>query len=174
MIVLKKYQFKSCNMVCLLCSRQDPESRLLAGVPRVSPITTLNTYSLLTNFKSSSDIALILGALTAGGGITGYVRTGSIPSIAAGLTVGALVCDPLLDIPLHLTDCLLQYTVGGLRIRSRSPYGVELALLASIVLAGSSVPRAIKSGKPLPIGLSVLATLGLYTFGMAFQNRRAA
>jgi uncharacterized membrane protein (UPF0136 family) len=32
-----------------------------------------------------------LGALTSVGGITGYVRTGSVPSIAAGLTVGALV-----------------------------------------------------------------------------------
>lgn len=40
---------------------------------------------------TTSDIALILGALTAGGGVTGYVRTGSVPSIAAGLTVGALV-----------------------------------------------------------------------------------
>ncbi len=36
--------------------------------------------------------AYILGALTAGGGITGYIRTGSVPSIVAGLTVGSLVC----------------------------------------------------------------------------------
>ena len=43
-------------------------------------------------FKSLGNIALILGALTAGGGITGYVRTGSVPSIAAGCTVGLLVC----------------------------------------------------------------------------------
>lgn len=35
--------------------------------------------------------AFILGLLTAGGGITGYVRTGSIPSVTAGVTVGALV-----------------------------------------------------------------------------------
>lgn len=35
--------------------------------------------------------AFILGLLTSIGGITGYVRTGSVPSIAAGLTVGALV-----------------------------------------------------------------------------------
>ena len=35
--------------------------------------------------------AFILACLTAGGGITGYARTGSIPSIAAGVTVGALV-----------------------------------------------------------------------------------
>jgi uncharacterized membrane protein (UPF0136 family) len=39
-----------------------------------------------------------LGALTSVGGITGYVRTGSVPSIAAGLTVGALVCPSLVAI----------------------------------------------------------------------------
>jgi hypothetical protein len=35
--------------------------------------------------------AFILGALTAGGGTFGYIKTGSVPSIAAGVTVGALV-----------------------------------------------------------------------------------
>ena len=65
-----------------------------------------------------------------------------------------------------------QYTFGGLRIQKRQPYGVELALLASIVLAGSSIPRAIKTQKPLPIGLSIIAAFGLYSFGLAFQNRQ--
>ena len=43
------------------------------------------------SMKSLDNVALFLGALTAGGGITGYVRTGSVPSVAAGVTVGALV-----------------------------------------------------------------------------------
>lgn len=51
-------------------------------------------------------------------------------------------------------------------MRSRQPYGVEMALLASLVLAGSSIPRAIRSQKPLPIGLSFVAVYGLYRFGM--------
>ncbi|KAL2041361.1 hypothetical protein N7G274_005743 [Stereocaulon virgatum] len=95
--------------------------------------------------------AFLLALLTAGGGLTGYVRTGSVPSVAAGMTVGAL------------------YGLGGYRIRNRQPYGVELALLASIVLAGSSVPRAIKTMKPLPIGLSVVAAFGLYRFGTVWS-----
>lgn len=107
---------------------------------------------MLIPAQSLANTALLLGALTAGGGITGYVRTGSIPSVAAGVTVGLL------------------YILGGLRIQNRNPYGVEFALLASIVLAGSSIPRAIKSGKPLPIALSLLATFGLYTFGTAWQR----
>lgn len=47
--------------------------------------------------------AFILAALTAGGGITGYARTGSIPSVAAGVTVGALVrlpSEPRVLLPL--------------------------------------------------------------------------
>ena len=51
-------------------------------------------------------------------------------------------------------------------MRNRQSYGVELALLASIVLAGSSFPRAVRTQKPLPIGLSVVAAYGLYRFGM--------
>lgn len=62
-----------------------------------------------------------------------------------------------------------QYGLGGLRIQNKQPYGVELALLASIILAGSSIPRAARSGKPLPIGLSVLACYGLFTFGNAYR-----
>jgi len=53
-----------------------------------------------SNFIQSLDqIALFLGALTAGGGITGYIRTGSIPSVVAGVTVGALVRSLLLIHP---------------------------------------------------------------------------
>ncbi|KAF2186866.1 hypothetical protein K469DRAFT_725544 [Zopfia rhizophila CBS 207.26] len=101
-----------------------------------------------------STIALVLGALTAGGGITGYIRTGSVPSVAAGVTVGTL------------------YALGGFRLRNRAPYSVELGLLASIILAGSSIPRAIKTGKPLPIGLSILASYGLWAFGSAWSRGR--
>jgi len=97
--------------------------------------------------------AYILGALTAGGGTFGYIKTGSIPSIVAGVTVGSL------------------YLIGGYRIQNRQSYGIELALLASIVLAGSSIPRALKSQKPLPTGLSLLALYGLYTYGNAYRQR---
>jgi len=84
---------------------------------------------------------------------TKQLRAGSIPSLAAGCSVGAL------------------YALGGYRLQNRASYGVEAALLASVVLAGSSIPRAIKTQKGLPVGLSVLAAFGLYNFGMAFANR---
>ncbi|RDW85044.1 putative UPF0136 membrane protein [Coleophoma cylindrospora] len=97
--------------------------------------------------------AYIIGALTAGGGTFGFIKTGSVPSIAAGLTVGIL------------------YLVGGYRIQTKQVYGLEMCLLASIILAGSSIPRAIRSQKPLPTGLSALAVFGLYTFGNAWRIR---
>jgi uncharacterized membrane protein (UPF0136 family) len=104
------------------------------------------------SLQSLSLTGYILATLTAGGGITGYVRTGSIPSVAAGCTVGAL------------------YALGAYRIQQRQPYGVELALLASVILAGSSIPRAIKSQKTLPIGLSLLASFGMWTFASAMAR----
>ena len=64
-----------------------------------------------------------------------------------------------------------RYALGAYRIQNRQPYGVELALLASVVLAGSSIPRAIKTQKPLPMGLSVVAAFGLFRFGTAFMNK---
>ncbi|KAK5629899.1 hypothetical protein RRF57_005614 [Xylaria bambusicola] len=101
---------------------------------------------------SLENIAYVLGALTAGGGSIGYARTGSVPSIAAGLTVGLL------------------YGLGGYRLQTRQPYGVELALLASVVLGGSSIPRAIRLRKPVPVVLSLISTFGLFTYGNAFRK----
>jgi uncharacterized membrane protein (UPF0136 family) len=49
---------------------------------------------------------------------------------------------------------------------------VELSLLASVILGGSSIPRAIRLQKPVPIALSVIALYGLFTFGSAFRAGR--
>ncbi|KAF4123442.1 Transmembrane proteins 14C [Geosmithia morbida] len=97
--------------------------------------------------------SIVLAALTAGGGIMGYAKTKSLPSIIAGCTVGAL------------------YALGAYRMHTRQPYGVELSLLASVVLGSSAIPRAIRLGKPVPVGLSVLSIVGMLTFGNAFRKR---
>jgi len=57
--------------------------------------------------------------------------------------------------------------LGGYRIQNGEPYGTEVSLLASIVLAGSSVPRALRGKKPIPVLLSLLSSYGLFVFGNA-------
>ncbi|PYI06316.1 hypothetical protein BO78DRAFT_397268 [Aspergillus sclerotiicarbonarius CBS 121057] len=91
--------------------------------------------------------SLLLSLLTSLGGIIGYIRTKSLPSIIAGLSVGSL------------------YLLSYLRLRNNQPYGVEIALFASLVLGGSSIPRAIKTRKTVPCVLSVVALVGMLVFG---------
>jgi uncharacterized membrane protein (UPF0136 family) len=55
-------------------------------------------------------------------------------------------------------------------MRNRQPYGVELALAASLLLAGSSVPRAVRGRKPVPVVLSLVAVCGLLVFGGAYRR----
>ncbi|RBA10941.1 hypothetical protein FPRO05_05530 [Fusarium proliferatum] len=105
--------------------------------------------------------AYILGALTAGGGIMGYARTRSVPSIVAGCAVGFL-CK---------SQYYLPYALGGYRIQNEQPYGVELGLLASVVLGGSAFPRALRLRKPVPILLSVISAFGLFTYGSALRRK---
>ena len=68
------------------------------------------------------------------------------------------------------TDVATPDGLGGYRISNREPYGVELALLASVVLGGSSIPRALRSFKPVPSVLSLISLFGLFMFGDAWRK----
>ncbi|KAI8965809.1 transmembrane proteins 14C-domain-containing protein [Daldinia sp. FL1419] len=114
--------------------------------------STIPKSSKTEEIMALETIAFALGALTATGGTIGYVKTGSVPSVIAGLTVGIL------------------YALGGYRLQSRQSLGIELALLASVVLGGASIPRALRSGKPVPTVLSFISVFGLLTFGNAFRK----
>lgn len=61
--------------------------------------------------------------------------------------------------------------LGGYRIQNRDTYGVELSVLASVVLGGASIPRAIRLRKPVPIMLSVVSTFGMAVFGSTLFKR---
>ena len=60
--------------------------------------------------------------------------------------------------------------LGGYRVQNRQPFGLELCLIASVVLGGSSIPRALRSMKPVPLVLSVISLFGLFTFGNAYRK----
>ncbi|KAF9245352.1 transmembrane proteins 14C-domain-containing protein [Melanogaster broomeanus] len=87
--------------------------------------------------------AYSVGILCIGGGLTGYVRTRSVPSLIAGIGVGAL------------------YLWSAEQIKNGSPNGIEGALGASALLFLSSLPRVTKG--PVPILLAVTsAGAGIY------------
>ncbi|KAI6766726.1 hypothetical protein HG531_011948 [Fusarium graminearum] len=119
-------------------------STLNLSLAKKAPVTV--------NYHDLQLPAYIMGAVVAGGGIMGYAKSGSVPSIVAGCTVGLL------------------YALGGYRIQNEESYGVELALLASAVLGGSAFPRALRLRKPVPILLSVISAFGLFTFGTALRR----
>ncbi|MBN3298972.1 transmembrane protein 14C [Amia ocellicauda] len=79
-------------------------------------------------------------ALVASGGIIGYVKAGSVPSLAAGLVFGGLA------------------GLGAYQI-SQNPKNVWVSLAASGTLAGVMGMRFFNSGKFMPAGLIAGASL---------------
>ncbi|EPT02986.1 hypothetical protein FOMPIDRAFT_1022608 [Fomitopsis schrenkii] len=89
--------------------------------------------------------AYVMGGLCVVGGITGFVRTRSIPSLVAGVTVGAL------------------YLYSANSIRNGTPNGLETALGASALLLLSSLPRVAKG--PVPAVLTATSTATAVYYG---------
>ncbi|KAJ7083809.1 transmembrane proteins 14C-domain-containing protein [Mycena epipterygia] len=97
--------------------------------------------------------AFAMGGFCIAGGIAGFSRTRSIPSLVAGVGVGAL------------------YLWAGDRIRKGQPNGIEGAIGASAVLLASSAPRMFKG--PVPAMLAATSTMsGLYYGKTAYALRR--
>uniref|UniRef100_A0A0K8TP04 Putative conserved plasma membrane protein n=1 Tax=Tabanus bromius TaxID=304241 RepID=A0A0K8TP04_TABBR len=82
---------------------------------------------------STDVVGYLYAATVAAGGIMGYVKAGSIPSLGAGLAFGAI-----LGFGAHLT--------------SQNPPKPLLQLGTSFVLAGVMGARFARSGKIMPAG----------------------
>jgi len=87
---------------------------------------------------------LIFGALTILGGVIGYVKAGSVPSIIAGAITGVLLL------------------VAGALLPEHRAAGLAAAFIVSLLLAAQFVPKFIRTGKVMPAGLmSILSVIGI-------------
>lgn len=93
-----------------------------------------------------------MGGFCLVGGLAGFTRTRSIPSLVAGLGVGAL------------------YLWSADRIRKGQENGIEAAVGASAVLLASSAPRMFKG--PVPAMLAATSTVSGAYYGKTLYALR--
>jgi len=95
--------------------------------------------------------SFVLSALCAIGGLMGYFRKNSVPSLVGGLVVSAL------------------YGSAGYIMNLNGKHGEELALGASIILFLAGLVRSYATGFSKPIPLLLLA-LGAIAGGFYFKQ----
>ena len=96
----------------------------------------------------------VFGALTIIGGIIGYVKAGSVPSIIAGAIAGLLLIIAASILPEHRAA------------------GLATAFIVSFLLAAQFVPKLIRTGKVMPAGMmSILSVIGLVVAIVAWLKK---
>jgi len=104
--------------------------------------------------NATSIYFLIFGALTIIGGVIGYVKAGSLPSIIAGAITGVLLL------------------VAGWILPANRAAGLVVGLVVSLLLAGQFVPKFIRTGKVMPAGLmSILSVIGIVMAILAWLKK---
>ncbi|XP_055382460.1 transmembrane protein 14 homolog [Condylostylus longicornis] len=97
-------------------------------------------------------IGYLYAATVAAGGIIGYTKAGSIPSLGAGLIFGSI----------------LGY---GAHLNSQEPPRPLLQLGTSLVLAGIMGSRFANSGKFMPAGLICIISCGALVRNLITYNQ---
>ena len=97
---------------------------------------------------------LIFGVLTIVGGVIGYVKAGSLPSIIAGAITGVLLL------------------VGGALLPEHRAIGLATGFVVSLLLAAQFVPKFIRTGRAMPAGMmSILSVIGLVVALVAWMKK---
>jgi uncharacterized membrane protein (UPF0136 family) len=97
---------------------------------------------------------IIFGILTIAGGIIGYVKAGSMPSIIAGSITGILLLVGAWMLPEHRQAALLT------------------VLIVSLLLAAQFIPKFIRTGKAMPAGMmSILSAIGIVVALVAWLKK---
>lgn len=86
----------------------------------------------------------VFGVLTIAGGVVGYLKAKSTPSLVAGGLAGVALL------------------VAGYLVGTSGKTGIYVGLVVSVLLAGRFVPAFAKTKKPMPAGLmAVLSIVGI-------------
>jgi uncharacterized membrane protein (UPF0136 family) len=97
---------------------------------------------------------IVFGILTIAGGIIGYVKAGSMPSIIAGSISGILLLVAAFLLPDHVVA------------------GLAVGLIVSLLLAGQFIPKFIRTGKVMPAGMmSILSVIGIIMAIVAWTKK---
>ena len=95
----------------------------------------------------SHHIAFTLSLLSCSGGIYGFVKKASKPSLVAGLAFAS------------------AFAYSGYLIKTNKDNGFEIATGSSALLLGAMAKRALKTRQPVPILMASIGTLGLSYYG---------
>ncbi|XP_023304268.2 transmembrane protein 14 homolog [Lucilia cuprina] len=97
-------------------------------------------------------IGYLYAATVAAGGIMGYVKAGSLPSLGAGLAFGAILG-------------------FGAHLNSQEPPRPLLQLSTSLALAGMMGARWNRSGKLMPAGMICIISVAALIRNVITYNR---
>jgi uncharacterized membrane protein (UPF0136 family) len=97
---------------------------------------------------------VVFGLLTIVGGIIGYVKAGSVPSIIAGSIGGVLLL------------------VAGVLLPEHRAVGLATGCVVSLLLAAYFIPKFLRTGKAMPAGLmSILSLIGIIVAIVAWVRK---
>jgi uncharacterized membrane protein (UPF0136 family) len=97
---------------------------------------------------------IVFGILTIAGGVIGYVKAGSMPSIIAGSISGILLL------------------VAAFLLPDQRVAGLAIGLIVSLLLAGQFIPKFIRTGKAMPAGMmSILSVIGIIMAIVAWMKK---
>jgi len=96
----------------------------------------------------------VFGALTIIGGVIGFAKAHSVPSIVAGAITGILLL------------------VAGWILPNNRMVGLVMAFVVSLLLAAQFIPKFFRTGKVMPAGLmSILSVIGLLVVIVAWLKK---
>ena len=97
---------------------------------------------------------LIFGTLTIIGGVIGYVKAASLPSLIAGSITGVLLL------------------VAGALLPEYRAIGLATGLVISLLLAAQFIPKFFRTRKVMPAGLmSILSVIGIIVALFAWTQK---